>query len=489
MKSISNQNGYTLLLTLLLVVIISGFIGTLSFLTLTQQKQVEKTDDEFLLADISEMGIEHYRARIINDYLAKAIEVQKRIIEYSSNNDLTEDQLTTYANNEELKGINELIQQYNKYSFTMTPINSNATENFTLTSIQVAEFQNNSLEIKIALKSTIDTDNENLQATYKIPLNLINFKISSGGPGGNGGGNGDIVEIPDFPSTIPNPFPPKDLEFCLHNGYVLSEVDCVVWLNPLPYLIWNSNIYVKDLFGSKINFLYLYNPNYKNSNFYIDASTYAYIDRNVSNVNIYTNGSFYLSNLINNNNKFTFTNTVFQSTKYIEFDSDININNTKIFSKQDSIFEKLTGDALTFYSGQNTYFNDSVSLSNSLIRSKGTVYAKNETITLENSYFLFEGNKNEIGTLTVKGDSKVCLQNQTNISSLNIIENGHVYVQGNKLTTSYQSGSKLAEVLKPQEFKAICEQSSGSSPEIDVDAETQININDILEDVQYNYID
>ena len=488
MKSISNQNGYTLLLTLLLIVIISGFIGTLSFLTLTQQKQVEKTDDEFLLADISEMGIEHYRARIINDYLAKALEVQQRIIEYSSKDNLTEEELTTYANNEEIKGINELINQYKKYSLTMTPINSNEAEKFTLTSIQVNEFRDSLLEIKIALNSTIDTDNENLQATYKLPLNLINFKISSGGSDNGGGGNGDIVKIPKFSSTIPSPFPPKDLEFCLHNGYVLSEVDCLVWLNPLPYLIMNSNIYVKDLFGSKINFLYLYNPNYKNSNFYIDASTYSYIDRDVSNVNIYTNGSFYLRNLINNNSKFTLTNTLFQSTKYIDLDTNLNINNTQIFSKQDSIFEKLTGDTLTFYSGQNTYFNDSVSLTNSLLRSKGTVYAKNEIITLDNSYFLFEGNKNEIGTLTVKGNSKVCLQNQTTITSLNIIENGHVYVQGNKLKATYQSGSKLSEILNPQEFIAICEQSSGSVPEIDVDAETQININDVLEDVQYDFI-
>jgi hypothetical protein len=484
MRIILNQKGYTLLLTLLLVVIVSGFIGTLTFLTINQQKQVEKTDEQFLLSDISDMGIEHYRARILNDYVAKAVDVQQRIKDYSINNDLTEEELTAYATQAELSGIGELIHTYKNYVLDKTPLNSNESENFSLKSIDVTE--NNNLLITINLVSSVENEAETLQAIYRLPLNLVNFEIKSGGNGDGSGG--DLVELPDFSKTTPNPFPPKDTDYCLNNlNFVLSGVSCKVWINSLPYLIWNSNIYISDIFGFDINFIYLANPNYKNSNFYVNANNFSYLDNNISNVSIFTEGYFEIKNSSNNIDVFTLSNILFQSTEGMSFESGVTLEQAKIFSKQDASFEELTGNDVTFYSAQNTYFNDSTSLSNSFLRTKGSVYA-NKTITLDSSYFLFEGNKNEINSLTVRGNSKVCFQNQTDVSSLNIIENGNVYVQNKIDIKQYQSGSKMVEFLKPQEFKAMCEQSSGTSPEIDVDIDTTIEIGEVLEDVEYDII-
>lgn len=65
MKLIKNQTGYTLLLTLLLIVLIFGFVGTLTFSAITQQTQVEKIDEKFLLSDITEMGVEYYRGKSV----------------------------------------------------------------------------------------------------------------------------------------------------------------------------------------------------------------------------------------------------------------------------------------------------------------------------------------------------------------------------------------------------------------------------------------
>lgn len=55
------QDGYTLLLTLVLVVLLFLLTASFSIASMNQTKQIERTDDSFLATSIAEMGVEFYK--------------------------------------------------------------------------------------------------------------------------------------------------------------------------------------------------------------------------------------------------------------------------------------------------------------------------------------------------------------------------------------------------------------------------------------------
>lgn len=58
MKKYANQDGYTLLLTLVIVVLLFLITATFTMASMNQQKQVVKTDDSFVAISLAEMGSE-----------------------------------------------------------------------------------------------------------------------------------------------------------------------------------------------------------------------------------------------------------------------------------------------------------------------------------------------------------------------------------------------------------------------------------------------
>ena len=65
MKTVQNEKGYTLLLTLVIIFIIIIFFSSFSLSAMNQQKQVEKTDENYEVTAIAEMGVEYYQAKYI----------------------------------------------------------------------------------------------------------------------------------------------------------------------------------------------------------------------------------------------------------------------------------------------------------------------------------------------------------------------------------------------------------------------------------------
>ena len=66
MKKLQNEKGYTLILTLVIITIIVIFFSSFTLSAMNQQKQVEKTDENYEVTAIAEMGVEYYQAKVLN---------------------------------------------------------------------------------------------------------------------------------------------------------------------------------------------------------------------------------------------------------------------------------------------------------------------------------------------------------------------------------------------------------------------------------------
>lgn len=119
MKLLLRQDGYTLLLTLVIVVLLFLLTASFSIASMNQTKQIEKTDDSFLATSIAEMGVEYYKdsleSKLATLYSKALFEVNKikndstktadqkntaitaKISEY---NTLIQTEITTFLNTE-----------------------------------------------------------------------------------------------------------------------------------------------------------------------------------------------------------------------------------------------------------------------------------------------------------------------------------------------------------------------------------------------------
>lgn len=440
-----NENGYTLLLTLAIILIITSFIGTLSFLTLNQQTQVENTDEDFLLSDITEMGIEYYRSRVFEDYVRIIKQVEKNINEELNNFPKkyeTKKEVEDLEIKKELEGIRDLkailCTDEARANLCAYEVKAIPIEEPKLTfSLIESPYEFESTETYIQFKFLIEGSNSINQEKYsfniRLPKNLVDLTITNFG---NGTG------------TISDSFfnPPVDTKYC-NNDY--KDTICIS----------NSDKKKESI---------------KNI---VSSTVYFIGDTVVNNANHH---DFNESLLIINGN-----------LEAQNFKSD----KVSIFVNGNTSFDHFEVNKLSLYSSGTLNLTKHITISNSKIRSIGPLQVinnSNESMKITNSHLLMEGSNNYIESLDVKDSSTVCIKNDSTIDDLKIDESSDVLILNSVKRMEYDLNSTKEPItVDIDTFNKSCYEISDSNGGIDVGVISNVNVTpeSILNEIDYDVTD
>lgn len=489
MKSISNQNGYTLLLTLLLVVIISGFIGTLSLLTLTQQKQVEKTDDRLLLSDITDMGVEAYKAQVLNLFFE---EVNKANLEVSLlEKDLDFEKNANDIEDYALLTIKNKILNLTKYP---PPISDNIK--YQLDKEPIITDSGNNLLVTMYISGLVNNKTEQYLVKFKLPNNIYNITVTK--DGSTGESNESFVIPPNFEDTLPTPFPPTENDLCpSKKNEWFSGIICN---SSSPFdidYLYNSTVYLtKSSTFSNAN-----NNNYGKSTLYVNGNL------NMSNLNSNGNISFYIKGEADFDNLNNAENVIIQGTDNASFNNLNNINSLSIMLNGSGSFHNIGGQNFTLYTKGDASFGNINNLSESNIEVRGTtVFNQNiqfknvkshhvdsslaQQIQLDNTIMIFESSLSQKGAFQVKNNSKVCIRNSSSLGMLDIDATSKFYIKDtSSVTYSLQGGSRLPIILDSTKFEEFCTLGSSGDSEgqnYEVELDGSINLISIENQIEYD---
>jgi len=479
---------------------ISGFIGTLSFLTLSQQTQTEKTDENFLLSDVTEMGVEFYRANVINIYLDEVLSLKKSIdnlvrdkdFEQKANELESQTLLTIETRIKNLSQEQILVQNEDSIShqISSTPTISNNNQNMLVTA-----FINGSVNVRT----------EQYKVTIKLPTNIITITVKQGDNTGGGTEVGTVVQPPIFNETIPTPYPPPGIELCPPPPQKKGKWSSIICKTSVPFDIDNldgSTVYVTG----PIDFSNANNNNYGDSELFVNG--------NLNMKNLISNGglSFYINGQADFDNLNNSENVLIQATGSATFHNLNNINNLSVFLNGSGTFHNISGTDFTLFTGGDFTLGDINNLidifniTNSQIEVRGTTTlnrnavftntishhvesASVQNLKLDESTMIFEAPLSQSGSFIVKNSSKVCIRSASNLDKLDIDSTSEVYMlESHAITYTLQGGSRQPTVLSPSEFDLKCSLSGpgADNPSYDVDYETSISGDSILKDIEYD---
>lgn len=478
MKITRNDKGYTLLLTLVLIIIIVSLFTTFAFAAVSQQKQVEKTDKSFEANTIAEMGAEHYRYIILDEY-NKAIKQLRTCI----NSDLDKDYNACLKNAVEVDifGIkNTLTSIEGKNHYVLKDIKSNSIfYNFVysnkddynkpeeLRSVEQGDQGITKYKdyFRIELIVTGTNKDTNESKTIKLNLNLPLNLLSPNNPGEGATEGGNLIPPPPKKETFPEPGKACAPE----QGYLdcgSQESSDFEWPDPdkqettlnkeILYLHGNLSLGHTsnnsfDLNGSKL---------------YIDGDFGVQMKNNNSNQETtwLEDGTIYVYN--NSNFQFLSTKNLVLS---VQGDTTIQWNTLTERSRIE------IGGALIFNDNNKTF-----TLTDTVMNIKGAVKSKNIS---HNNYFTLNGKStlylnglsNTIDTLTVNDESKVCIRHDANFSKVSIAPDAKIYY----LNLSDDQKDDRYIKLSAEQFAMQC------TPGDVYESAPELNEDDITSNIEY----
>ncbi|AYC29759.1 type II secretion system protein [Paenisporosarcina cavernae] len=438
MKQLTNERGYTLLLTLVIAVLIVGFISLLLAGTLTQQTQVEKTDHNFVADDVAEMGMEYYRADILNKYVITAKEVKTAIQDAITTNPekyVTATQVQQLEQEKEEAGINSLRGYIEAYTLSNHLVEKDKSE-FQLYSVPKTSLASNAVQVKIELKGNYLEAVQLSTLSLLLPINLVNTNFNGGSGNGSGGNSYDqLFPTPDFQL-------PENISAC---DDAFSNSPC-------------------KIYDTKVNLST------------IPDDTVVYFVGNLSaNQTLMgldgRNGTLYL---LGN----------------LDIQNSTNIENVNVFIQGESSYNHLEAKNAKFYYGDDLDFKIETTFTNSIIRIAGTAVQGsnshgNKGIELDHSTLSFEGANNTISKITMNHNAKVCVANNTTIDVIDH-SSGTIYVkEGVTFSPSTHLSKNYVQVLSDAEFTSTCIGTpSGGSTSVKTDI--NVNLENITNDVEYD---
>lgn len=516
LRKIQNEQGYTLLLTLILIIIIIvSLFSTFAFGAITQQKQVEITDDNYEVIAIAEMGVEYYRAEILNlieEYRqrtenevkqvendAKLTETEKynKILEINAKNvaALRSMVLGLYTTDPTVKTILEKNENSKYFNLLEKPVFTGV----------------DSSQININVKGNLLDKSKTISAKFKFPTNLVTSSPITGGGTGtgndNGSGNfknGQLLQTPDFTKTVPNPFPPLGIGLCPYQSNKLNGIKC--YTNNLSDLngFQETTVYYT---GSKVSNT-VDNENFKNSFIYSKG------DFQIENINKSKDVSFFINGKgtfgtiesngdvniqANNDSSFANVNIKKELSIYINgygtfstIDSDKNIPDKKyglILYAKGASFMSINGlENSTLEIAGKTNFNQASSFISSKIHSTGEVTASQLRFSDSQAYFDSHVNQNQ--TFEVKNSSKVCIRSTYSLGQVAIDLSSNLYVLNTiKGTYTLQNSQKGPTFLSLSEFDKVCTIPGGtgsSGPSYEHVITPTPSVDDFTLEINYN---
>lgn len=505
MKSIQNEKGYTLLLTIVIIAIIVIFFSSFALSAMNQQKQVEKTDENYEVTAIAEMGVEYYTAEILN-LVSLYVEKTKNEVEYIK----SKNGLSASEKHNEIIVVNEnnmnklrlkVKELYTSTASLKTTLDSSNFKYFKLQTIPLFTEQDLSV-LTIKVTGNLMSESKVLSAIYNFPTNLV--IIPANLPANPSVVSGiQLLTPPNFLNTIPTPFPPSNVKECTE---VLIDSECFTKsLYELKKTAFDKVYYVKsktpNLDDKKlnnnnydINTIYsdggiemgnLNNKSNDKKNFYIDGtikfgnlnkasdmyiqgtgtgdfSSGIGIEKNIS---IFLNGYGTFSTVDSNNtpdgaqglnlyskgasfkNINGLKNSIFEIVGSLTFTEPASFKNSQIHSTGVTTGKQIDGDNSSKFYFDNglilsSYLN-AKNLSEVYIKATDTPVSANQ-IEVDNSKLFLDGPINWIQNgFNIGNNSTVCLKNTT-ISNLRMNikdQNSKVHILGNSSSDFYYNTS------------------------------------------------
>ena len=503
MKSIQNEKGYTLLLTIVIIAIIVIFFSSFALSAMNQQKQVEKTDENYEVTAIAEMGVEYYTAEILN-LVSLYVEKTKNEVEYIK----SKNGLSASEKHNEIIVVNEnnmnklrlkVKELYTSTASLKTTLDSSNFKYFKLQTIPLFTEQDLSV-LTIKVTGNLMSKSKVLSAIYNFPTNLVIIPANPSVVSGI-----QLLTPPNFLNTIPTPFPPSNVKECTE---VLIDSECFTKsLYELKKTAFDKVYYVKsktpNLDDKKLN-----NNNYDINTIYSDGGI------EMGNLNNKSNDkkNFYIDGTIKFGNLNKASDMYIQGTGTGDFSSGIGIeknisiflngygtfstvdsNNTpdgaqglNLYSKGASFMSINNLKNSTFEIDGQTKFNQASSFINSKIHSTGVVTASQLKFS-DKSFVYFDKGINQSQTFELKSSSMVCLKGSYNLGEVAIDKSSFLYILDSSVGKyKLQNSEKNVTFLSQIEFEKVCKITGGPpiEPIYDYTPITLVE-NEILEKVNY----
>ncbi|MEK4486620.1 hypothetical protein MHH81_13655 [Psychrobacillus sp. FSL H8-0484] len=299
MKKIHNEQGYTLLLTMVLITVVVLLFATFTMKALSQQKQVEQTDDNYEVTAIAEMGVEYYQAKILNVITKYAEETKDYILKNNLNLPEKSSEKTSYKQ-EQLRSMNDDIIAFLESSKVEKNFTNNSNFiNYKISNIiEPVDSIQGLLEIDVTGRNK--TKSKIITAKFEIPSDLEDYQ-NSNDPNNDSSNIGHLI--------IPPPLPEKQ---CSH----ITDISQCYFTS--------LNDFKKDSIQNKTLYFKLNkNETFPNSNNFNDFHSTLYIYGN-SELNFdHISGNdikLYTESNLTINKHFEMTNSLIETNKTITFD-------------------------------------------------------------------------------------------------------------------------------------------------------------------------
>lgn len=320
MKKLQNEKGYTLLLTLVIITILIIFFSSFTLSAMNQQKQVEKTDENYEVVAIAEMGVEYYRAKIVN-----IINDQKEHLRNELVNNAKKDNDNPLKQTEKDiidKHVGIVITNSNALMPAL-PISVNSETDSEII-FQLLQLKGNPSDksIKIEVQGNLADRNSSITAEFEIPDDLV-----VGTPSGSD--NYHLFTLPTKPDKA-------CVEMTISPCFSTSAPD-IKSINNISMWIEKNSIKLEKDTGSSTNF---------NSNLFLIGQPY--FDSKIigSNINIYSSKDL------------KFNNHVDISNSKIEINENLNLNSNSSGNNDKTQFSSSTilANGFTINTSNNNYF-------------------------------------------------------------------------------------------------------------------------------------
>lgn len=386
MKKVRNEQGYTLLLTMVLIIVVVLFFTTFTMKALSQQKQVEKTDENYEVTAIAEMGVEYYRAEILNLIYRYADLLVSELTLPEKDRDSDEVIKKKYLDQlyDKIKTLPSKIEVASDKYFEVEGGIPNAVSNYPL-KLLINGHKGGEIIKKIEVTFIIPQDLTKPSLINQDGENGSNDGIESGSENFS---INHLIQPPDFLIVSPSS---KCVTPIINN---LNKPCYTDDLSTLKDLKSNTVFYT----GNEIkNFPQSDNKDYNNSY-------------------IYANGKVNF-NWLNNNKNLSIQ--IKGEGKLPQFK---NLNNISVYIQGKGYHDELSGTKYILYGEGNQEFTSTVNLENSIIEVTGTTKFNNSTVFKNNSKILLLSSVTFVNTINFQ-KSEVTIIGPATFENSTIINN------------------------------------------------------------------
>lgn len=428
-----NEQGYTLLLTLLLIVIIISLVTTFLFASVSQQKQIEKTDKSFEASSVAEMGAEKIRTIVLAEYEDIKSDLRGCLNKVDSDPEVCEDEAIAGV-----RSINNLMNQYSlensspKKYFVMK--DNNAENIYYHYKVRDVNSGDKIEQFKIDVTGVIPADQKVISLTFNLPLAILDPKDPS-----DSGNNGGLIDIPKEDSVFPSP---NNFEQC-SKTVAFSECKLDGSATWDEFKLDNSIVHIYGSLNFKLNGENKESEDLKNSTIYIRDRSDLYL----TNPLTLKNGKIFVYDVVD----FTFF-----SALNLEMYVEQNANIVNHFYATNS--KVVVGGSFTIKD------NKTVTLTNTKMLIQGNLEAdshQNVFVKADKGSTLYlQGDENNIEELLVYSNSKVCIDKHAKIDHLFIQTGGKVYFPSSYTGTIPIGAEKITN------YNEVCSLNSGNEYEV-----------------------